>query len=199
MCLRIQFFIQSWVLTINFLKKNRNRYRLIVILDPHHFIAGVVRVAYVVTHVPTHWVPLVVISKIWNPFLTPVLAEPPPPPTRICRAEICQGRKKIDNVAVLRIRNKSFGSCFGSGSGLKLVSDPDPVSDPDSNPDLDQKLAKFFFILKFLRSLIFKAALHQLCDLATNKVRKKLAIYEDLSYCLCIVSLPHAVEHKVHI
>jgi hypothetical protein len=33
-----------------------------------------------------------VISKIWNPFLTPVLAEPPPPPTRICRAEICQGK-----------------------------------------------------------------------------------------------------------
>jgi hypothetical protein len=69
--------------------------------------------------------------------------------------------------AVLRIRNKSFGSGFGSGSGLKLISDPDPVSDPD----LDQKLAKFFFfVLKFLRSLIFKAALHQLCDLATNKV-----------------------------
>jgi hypothetical protein len=31
---------------------------------------------------------------------------------------------------VLRIGNKSFGSGFGSGSGLKLVSD----SDPDSNP-----------------------------------------------------------------
>jgi hypothetical protein len=44
--------------------------------------------------------------------------------------------------AVLRIRNKSFGSCFGSG--LKLVSDPDPVSDPD----LEQKLAKFFFFTK---------------------------------------------------
>ncbi len=58
---------------------------------------------------------------------------------------------------------------------------------------------QIFFILKFLRSLIFKAALHQLCDLATNKVRKKLAIYEDLSYCLCIVSLLHAGEHKVHI
>jgi hypothetical protein len=89
---------------------------------------------------------------------------------------------------VLRIRNKSLGSCFGSGSGLKLVSDPDPVSDPDSNPDLDQKLAKFFFILKFLRSLIFKAALHQLCDLATNKVRKKVAIYEDLTH-ICILSV----------
>jgi hypothetical protein len=62
---------------------------------------------------------------------------------------------------VLRIRNKSFGSCFGSGSGLKLVSDPDPVSDPDSNPDLypgsgsRSETGQIFFILKFLRSLIF--------------------------------------------
>jgi hypothetical protein len=109
-----------------------------------------------------------------------------------------------------RIRNKSFGSRFGSGSGLKLVSDPDPVSGPDSNPesnpdsnpdpDLDQKLAEFFFVITFLRSLIFKAALHQLCDLATNKLRKKLAIYDngDLTH-LCILqsSLPHAGEHKV--
>jgi hypothetical protein len=78
---------------------------------------------------------------------------------------------------VLRIRNKSFGSGIGSGSALKLVSYPDPVSDPD----LDQKLTKFFLVLKFLRSLIFKAALHQLCDLATNNMRKKLAIYEDLT------------------
>jgi hypothetical protein len=29
---------------------------------------------------------------------------------------------------------KCFVSGFGSGSGLKLVSDPDAVSDPDSNP-----------------------------------------------------------------
>jgi hypothetical protein len=109
--------------------------------------------------------------------------------------------------AVLRIRNKSFGSCFGSGSGLKLVSDPDPVSDPvsDSNPDPNpgsgsrSETGQIFFFLKFLRSLIFKAAFHQLSDLATNKVRKKLALYEDLSYCLCIVSVPHAGEHKVHI
>jgi hypothetical protein len=36
---------------------------------------------------------------------------------------------------VLRIRYKSFGSGFGSGSGLKLVSDS----------DLDQKLAKTSF------------------------------------------------------
>ena len=88
---------------------------------------------------------------------------------------------------MLRIRNKSFGSFFGSGFGLKLVSDPDLISDPD----LDQKLAKFFFVLKFLGSLIFKAALHQLCDLATNKVRKKLAIYEDLTH-ICILSV-HSV------
>jgi hypothetical protein len=37
--------------------------------------------------------------------------------------------------SVLRIRNFFFGSGFESGSGLKLVSVPDPVSDPDSNPD----------------------------------------------------------------
>ncbi len=67
---------------------------------------------------------------------------------------------------VLRIRNFFFGSGFESGSGLKLVSDPDPVSDPD----LDQKLANFFFVLKFLSSIVFKAALHQLCDLATTKM-----------------------------
>ena len=50
------------------------------------------------------------------------------------------------------------------------------------DPDPNWKLANFFFLLKFLHSLIFKAALHQLCDLATNKVRKKLAIYEDLTH-----------------
>ncbi len=70
---------------------------------------------------------------------------------------------------VLRIRNRSFGSGFVSGSGLKLVSDS----------DLDQKLAKTsFFVLKFLPSLIFKhkkAAFPQLRDLATNKVRSKFA------------------------
>jgi hypothetical protein len=32
--------------------------------------------------------------------------------------------------AVLRIRNKSLGSYFGSGSAMKLVFYPDPVSDP---------------------------------------------------------------------
>ncbi len=61
--------------------------------------------------------------------------------------------------------DKSFGSGFGSGSGLKLVSDS----------DLDQN---FFFVLKFLPSLIFKhkkAAFPQLHDLATNKVRNKFA------------------------
>jgi hypothetical protein len=59
---------------------------------------------------------------------------------------------------VLRIRNKSIGSGFGSGSGLKLVSDPDsnPVPNPDSNPgsNLDPNLEfgtgkKLFFVLKF--------------------------------------------------
>jgi hypothetical protein len=88
--------------------------------------------------------------------------------------------------SVLGIRNKSFGSCFGSGSGLKLVSDPDPVSNPGSGSR--SETGQIFFYTKiFTQPRIFKAALDQLCDLATNKVRKKLAIYEDLSYCLCIV------------
>ncbi len=69
---------------------------------------------------------------------------------------------------MLRIRN----FCFGSGSSLKLVSDPYPDS------DVDQKLVKTsFFVLKFLPSLIYKhkkAALPQLRDLATNKVRINL-------------------------
>jgi hypothetical protein len=76
---------------------------------------------------------------------------------------------------VLRIRN---GSDFGSGSGLKLVSD----SDPDTNPGFGSRSETgqnfFFFVLKFLPSLIFKhkkAALPQLRDLATNKVRNKFA------------------------
>ncbi len=83
----------------------------------------------------------------------------------------CCGRQPV-----LRTRNKSFGSSYGSGSGRKLVFNLVPVLDPD----LDQRQAKFFFVLKFLHILIFKAALHQLCDVPTNKVRKKLAIYEDL-------------------
>ncbi len=37
---------------------------------------------------------------------------------------------------VLRIRNKSFRSGVGSGSGLKLVSESD--SNPDPNPDSNQ-------------------------------------------------------------
>ncbi len=71
-------------------------------------------------------------------------------------------------LAVLRIRNKSFGSCVGSGSGLKLVSDSDPDSNPDPNSDsnLDQKLAKLlFFVLKYLPSLIFKHRLPSLSSM----------------------------------
>ncbi len=49
----------------------------------------------------------------------------------------CEPCRLQQRYSVLRIRNKSFGSGFGSGSGLKLVSDPDPVTDPDSNPDLN--------------------------------------------------------------
>jgi hypothetical protein len=37
------------------------------------------------------------------------------------------------------------------------------------------------------------AALHQLCDLATNKVRKKLAIYEDLTQ-ICVWSVHTVVS-----
>jgi hypothetical protein len=65
--------------------------------------------------------------------------------------------------SALRIRNKSFGSGFGSGSGLKLVSDSDPDSNPGLNPDPNPGFGSrsetgqnFFFVLKFLPSLIFK-------------------------------------------
>jgi hypothetical protein len=50
------------------------------------------------------------------------------------------------------------------------------------------------FVLKFLRSLIFKhkkSAIPQLRDLATNKLRNKFSIYEDLThtvqYSICIL------------
>jgi hypothetical protein len=87
----------------------------------------------------------------------------------------------------IRIRPEvSFGSGSGFGSGFKSGFESGFESRVRIririlDPDLDKKLAKFFIILKFLRGLIFKAALHQLCDLATNKVRKILAIYEDLT------------------
>jgi hypothetical protein len=82
--------------------------------------------------------------------------------------------------AVLRIQNKSFGSGFGSGSGLKLVSD----TDPDSNLGVESRSESWiliwirnwpkihFFILKFLPSLIFKhkkPAFSQLHDFLRNK------------------------------
>ncbi len=106
---------------------------------------------------------------------------------------------------MLRIRNKCFGSCFGSGSGLKLVSDVDPVSDPDSNPDSNsgfesgpdswiriqiqiRNWPNLFFVLKFFTQPHLKAALHHLCDLAKNKLRRKFAIYEDLTH-ICILSV----------
>jgi hypothetical protein len=88
---------------------------------------------------------------------------------------------------VLRIRNKSFRSSSGSGSGLQLASDPNSDPNLDSNPD--HKLAKTFFHLKFLRSLIFKhkkAALPQLRDMARKKLRNKFEIYEDLTH-VCIL------------
>ncbi len=84
----------------------------------------------------------------------------------------------------IRIRPQvSFGSGSGFGSGFESGFESRiRIRIRILDQDLDQKLAKFFFVLKFLRSLIFKAALHQLCDLATNKVRKKLAISEDLNH-----------------
>ncbi len=104
-------------------------------------------------------------------------------------------------ISVLRIRNKSFGSSFGSGSGLKLVSDPDPVSDPDSNPGFESWSESWiriwirnwpnFFCYKIFTQPHLQSSspnLHQLCDLATNKVRKKLAIYEDITH-ICILSV----------
>ncbi len=39
---------------------------------------------------------------------------------------VAREKKRVDD---------GFLPCCGSGSGLKLVSDLDPVSDPDSNPD----------------------------------------------------------------
>jgi hypothetical protein len=104
------------------------------------------------------------------------------------------------NRAVLRIRNKSFGSGYGSGSGLQLVLNPIRIRILDWDPD--QKLAKTSsFLLKFLRSLIFKhkkSVIPQLRDLATNNLRNKFSIYEDLShiyvFCMCKVSLPYASE-----
>ncbi len=93
---------------------------------------------------------------------------------------------------MLRIRNKSFGSCVGSG--LKLVSDSDPDSNPDPNPDSNPDSNPypnpgfgsrsetgqnfFFLVIKYLPSLIFKhkkTAFPQLHDLATNKLRNKFA------------------------
>ncbi len=82
----------------------------------------------------------------------------------------------------IRIRPEvSFGSGSGFGSGFESGFES-RIRIRILDQDQDQKLAKFFFVLKFLRSLIFKAALHQFCDLVTNKVRKKLAIYEDLTH-----------------
>ncbi len=97
--------------------------------------------------------------------------------------------------SVLRIRNQSFGS------GLKSVSDPDPAwslfririrpevcfgsgfesgSKSEFKSGLESRLEtgqNFFFVLKFLPSLIFKhkkAAFPQPRDLVTNKERNKL-------------------------
>ncbi len=66
-------------------------------------------------------------------------------------------------VPVLRIRHKSFGSGFGSGSGLKLPSSGSGFESRIGiririlDSVLDQKLAKTsFFVQKLLPCLIFK-------------------------------------------
>ena len=77
-----------------------------------------------------------------------------------------------DGNAVLLIRNKSVGSEFGSGTGLQLVlipdADPNPDSNPVTNPGFGSGSASWIwirirnclklplFLLKFLRSFIFK-------------------------------------------
>jgi hypothetical protein len=101
--------------------------------------------------------------------------------------------------------NKSFGSCFGSGSGLKLVSDPDPISDPDSNPDPNpgsgsrSETGQIFCCTK-----IFTQPHLQGCSVTWLRTKcaknwRSMRILQIYAYCLCIVSLPHAGEHKVHI
>jgi hypothetical protein len=100
------------------------------------------------------------------------------------------------SIPVLRIRNFCFGSGYGSGSGRQLVLNPIRIRIriqiririPDS--DTDQKLAKTSsFFTKILHRLIFKhkkSVIPQLRDLATNNLRNKLSIYEDLTH-ICIL------------
>jgi hypothetical protein len=98
---------------------------------------------------------------------------------------VADPKQKFRILFRIRIRPEvSFGSGSGFGSGFESGFESQiRIRLRILDPDLDQKLAKFFFfLLKFLRSLIFKAALHQLC------VRKKLAIYEDLTH-ICILSV----------
>jgi hypothetical protein len=74
------------------------------------------------------------------------------------------------------IRKKSFESFAGA---VFSAPDPNVFGPPGSGSRI---------YLYGSGSAPFKAALHQLCDLATNKVRKKLAIYEDLTH-ICILSV----------
>jgi hypothetical protein len=105
---------------------------------------------------------------------------------------VADPKQKFRILFRIRIRPEvSFGSGFGSGfeSGFESRI---RIRVRILDPDLDQKLVKFFFVLKFLRSLILQAALHQLCDLATNKVRNKLAIY-----CMRISHIHICIMHIV--
>jgi hypothetical protein len=121
-------------------------------------------------------------------------------------------KNRWDLTTVLRIRNKSFGSCFGSGSGLKLVSDPDPVSDPYSNPDSNpdsnpgsgsrSETGKKIFYTKIFTQPHLQgcppSALWLCYEQSAQNIGDLWGSHTDINaYCLFIVSLPHAGEHKV--
>jgi hypothetical protein len=94
----------------------------------------------------------------------------------------------------LRIRNKSFRSDFGSGSGLQLVFGSGSVSWIRMQIRNWPKLP--LFLLKFLRSFIFKhkkSAIHQLRDLATMNFCNEISIYV-YAFCTYIVFPPMTVN-----
>jgi len=92
--------------------------------------------------------------RIWNPVWKNI-------------SDLQRWNKKLKNTwmrwRVLRIQTKSFGSCVGSGFGLKLVSDPNPGFESGSksriqiririlDSDLDHKLDNLFFCSKIFES-----------------------------------------------
>jgi hypothetical protein len=102
------------------------------------------------------------------------------------KISVADPKQKFRILFRIRIRPEvSFGSGSGFGSGFESGFESWIRIRIWILDYLDQKLVQFFFVLlKFLRSLIFKDARHQLCDLPTNKVRKKFAIYLRISHIL---------------